>query len=207
MKRPGCETTCYHFAWLSLCLYLVYVFISGRCAPVFPWRPWSRGFHQPIQQKTRNHGQFYSQGHTKVIMKSRSCLGYNDLNIILRLRWFQGPIKVIMIARSYLSYNDFKVIRLVTVFSTFWIMKCNKLLTIFPYLQYCSIMLGTFVLHVVFSSVCFCVFQHMFREPEKRPAALVSTVFTGLVLLPFAVLFIAVSSAIDCVQIQLINLI
>jgi len=33
--------------------------------------------------------------------------------------------------------------------------------------------------------------KHMFREPDSRPAAFVSSLFTGLVLAPFAVLFIA----------------
>ncbi|XP_076083162.1 dolichyl-diphosphooligosaccharide--protein glycosyltransferase subunit 2-like isoform X1 [Mytilus galloprovincialis] len=32
--------------------------------------------------------------------------------------------------------------------------------------------------------------KHLFREPEKRPPAVVSTVFTALVLLPLAILFI-----------------
>ena len=35
-----------------------------------------------------------------------------------------------------------------------------------------------------------CFFQHMFREPEVRPPAVVSNLFTGLVLLPIVVLFI-----------------
>ena len=33
--------------------------------------------------------------------------------------------------------------------------------------------------------------RHLFKEPEKRPPALVSTAFTGLCLLPFAVMLIA----------------
>jgi len=33
--------------------------------------------------------------------------------------------------------------------------------------------------------------RHMFREPEKRPSALVSTAFTGLCLVPFAIMLIA----------------
>lgn len=36
-------------------------------------------------------------------------------------------------------------------------------------------------------------FQHMFREPEKRPPAVVSTVFTVLVLSPVLILVLLVS--------------
>jgi hypothetical protein len=37
------------------------------------------------------------------------------------------------------------------------------------------------------------LFQHMFREPEKRPPTSVSTVFTGLVFVPLLILFLLVS--------------
>lgn len=32
--------------------------------------------------------------------------------------------------------------------------------------------------------------EHMFREPEKRPAAIVSTVFTALCLIPFFIMLV-----------------
>ena len=39
--------------------------------------------------------------------------------------------------------------------------------------------------------------QHLFREPEKRPPAVVSTVFTGLVLAPLGLLLVVVSQTLQ----------
>ena len=47
--------------------------------------------------------------------------------------------------------------------------------------------------------ICACVHaefvftQHVFREPEKRPPVVVSMAFSGLLLVPFAIMLLAVS--------------
>ena len=48
----------------------------------------------------------------------------------------------------------------------------------------------------------FVCLQHLFREPEKCPPAVVSTVFTGLVLAPLGLLLVVVSLTLQLVWVH-----